>query len=86
MLSFIISESCVEVFLVYLLALLKADNFNLSLLAGKVSYMCILHFMYSYLLTLLSYHISCIILLLILLFLVIVGATWLIVGYLFIIV
>ena len=36
MLLFIISESCVEVFLVYLLALLRADNFNLSLLAGKV--------------------------------------------------
>ena len=34
------SESCVELFLAYLLVLLKADHYNLQLLAGKVSVQC----------------------------------------------
>ncbi len=35
---FICSEPSLELFLAYLLSLLKADKFNLGLLAGKVSY------------------------------------------------
>ena len=43
------SEYCLELFLAYLLCLLKADKYNLALLAGKVSlcdnnvYTCSLH-------------------------------------------
>ncbi len=37
------SEPCLELFLSYLLSLLKADKFNLGLLAGKVNYLILKH-------------------------------------------